>query len=128
MVPRAEHTAPTLGGSPRVLTYPTAGATPPRRHALPPPARRAARLTLGAALLLSPGRAAAFEHQWHAGASFGYASLFGADAPHGFGGGLHLAYGVNDTVNLLAEIDATAHPGAKYTVVSGGLGGAYVFD
>ena len=78
--------------------------------------------------MLAPGRAAAFEHQWHAGASFGYASLFGVDTPHGFGGGFHLAYGVNDTVNLLAEIDATVRPSAKYTVVSGGLGGAYVFD
>jgi hypothetical protein len=85
-------------------------------------------LALGAAALLSPGRAAAYEHQWHAGASFGYAALFGDTTSHGFGGGLHLTYGVNDTVNLLAEIDATTHFSPRFTVVSGGLGAAYVFD
>ena len=46
----------------------------------------------------------------------------------GFGGGLHLAYGISDTFNLLAEVDATAHPSAQWTVVSGGFGAAYVFD
>jgi hypothetical protein len=85
-------------------------------------------LALGAAALLASRQAAAFERQWHAGASFGYAALFGANTSHGFGGGLHLAYGVNDMVNLLADIDATAHPYAQWTVVSGGLGAAYVFD
>jgi hypothetical protein len=90
----------------------------------------AALSALAAALLaaLAPRRAAAYEHQWHAGMSFGYAALFGAQTAHGFGGGLHLAYGANDAINLLAEIDATVHPSSKWTVVSGGLGAAYVLD
>jgi hypothetical protein len=85
-------------------------------------------LALGAAALLAPGRAHAYEHQWHAGMSFGYAALFGDSTAHGFGGGLHLAYGINDTINLLAELDATYHPSAKWTVVSGGFGATYVLD
>jgi hypothetical protein len=85
-------------------------------------------LAAGAALLLGTRPALAYERQWHAGMSFGYAALFGASTWHGFGGGLHLAYGVNDMVNLLAEIDATAHPYGQWTVVSGGLGAAYVLD
>ncbi len=85
-------------------------------------------LAVGAAGLLSPGRAAAYEHQWHAGGSFGYDALFGDSTSHGFGGGFHLAYGVNDSINLIAEIDATAHPLARWTVVSGAIGAAYVLD
>lgn len=85
-------------------------------------------LALGAAALLAPARAAAFEHQWHFGGSFGYAALFAPTKDNGFGGGLHLAYGINDTFNLLADVDATAHPYAQWTVVSGGFGAAYVVD
>jgi hypothetical protein len=85
-------------------------------------------LALGAAGLLSSGRALAYEHQWHFGGSFGYTALFGASTTNGFGGGLHLAYGVNDSINLIAEIDATAHPVAHWTVVSGAVGAAYVLD
>ena len=87
-----------------------------------------AALAVGAAALLAPARAAAFEHQWHAGLDFGYAALFGPQTANGFGGGLHLAYGLTDMFNLLADVDATAHPSAQWTVVSGGLGAAYVFD
>jgi hypothetical protein len=83
---------------------------------------------LSVAALLAPRRAAAYEHQWHAGVSLGYAALFGATTSHGFGGGLHLAYGLNDSFNLLAEVSATAHPYAQWTVVSGGVGAAYVLD
>jgi hypothetical protein len=81
-----------------------------------------------AAALLAPAPAAAYEHQWHAGGSFGYAGLFGAETSQGFGGGAHLAYGVNDAINLLAEIDATAYPSSKWTVVSCGFGATYVLD
>jgi hypothetical protein len=77
---------------------------------------------------LTPRRAAAFEHQWHAGLELGYAYLFGAESSQGFGGGLHLAYGVNDSINLLAQIDAAVHPSAKWTVVSGGFGATYALD
>jgi hypothetical protein len=85
-------------------------------------------MALGAAALLAPARAEAYEHQWHAGVSLGYAALFGATTSHGFGGGMHLAYGVNDWLNLMAEINATAHPYAQWTVVSGAFGASYVFD
>jgi hypothetical protein len=85
-------------------------------------------LVLAAAALLAPGRAAAYERQWHFGASFGYDALFGGSTAHGFGGGVHLAYGLNDMFNLIAEIDATAHPTGPWTVVSGAVGAAYVLD
>jgi hypothetical protein len=94
-----------------------------RRHLAVPAA-----LALGAASLIAPRRAEAYEHQWHLGASFGYAALFGIQTAHGFGGGIHAAYGVNDTINLIAEVDAFDHPYPQWTVVSGGVGAAYVFD
>jgi hypothetical protein len=86
-----------------------------------------AALAIGAALV-APRPAHAYEKQFHVGASFGYAALFGATTSHGFGGGLHFAYGINDYINLIAEVDATAHPYAEWTVVSGAVGAAYVFD
>ncbi len=85
-------------------------------------------LAMSAAGLLAPGRAAADEHEWHAGLGFGYASLSGATNSNGFGGGLHLAYGLDDTWNLIGDVDATAHPSSQWTVVSGGIGAAYVID
>jgi hypothetical protein len=84
-------------------------------------------LAFGAALL-APRAARAFEHQWRAGANFGWSALLGATTSHGFGGGLNLTYGINDTFNLLAEINATAHPYAQWSIVSGAVGGAYVVD
>ncbi len=81
-----------------------------------------------AATSLVAARADAYEHQYHFGASFGYDALFSVSTPHGFGGGIHFAYGVNDYINLIAEADATAHPGGQYTIVSGGFGAAYVLD
>jgi hypothetical protein len=70
----------------------------------------------------------AFEKQFHLGASFGYAGLFGDTFANGFGGGVHFAYGVNDYINLMAEVDATAHPSSQYTVVTSGFGASYVLD
>jgi len=83
-----------------------------------------AALALCAAALLAPTRARAAEHEWHAGMSFGYSALFAPTDGNGFGGGLHLAYGVSDMFNLLADVDAIAYTDAKWAVVSGGLGAA----
>lgn len=87
----------------------------------------AAGATLGVLMTLAP-RAEAFEKQFHIGASFGYAALFGDSTANGFGGGLHFAYGLNDYVNLMAEVDATAHPSPGLTIVSSGFGASYIVD
>ena len=97
-----------------------------RRTAAPPALALA--LAAGAAALLAPARASAYERQWHFGASFGYDALFASTTAHGFGGGVHLAYGLSDMFNLIAEIDATVHPSPSLTVVSGAIGAAYVLD
>jgi len=75
--------------------------------------------------------AQAFERQWHAGVDGGYASLFDDNAVSGFGGGLHLGYGLSDVFNALVELDVTRHPGAGtagVTMWSGGAGVAYTLD
>jgi opacity protein-like surface antigen len=80
----------------------------------------------GFAFALAP-RAHAFERQWHAGVDGGYAALFD-DTSSGFGGGVHLAYGLNDTFNAMMELDVTRQPSAGTTVWSGAAGVAYTFD
>lgn len=92
-----------------------------------------------AVALLAPSAAFAFERQWHAGADAGYSVLMDpkGTALHGFGGGLHLTYGMSDTINLLLDASVTVHPattdaegnpveGSLLTGGSVGLG--YVFD
>jgi hypothetical protein len=94
-----------------------------------PPIRRAAltvAVTLFAALV--PAEAAAYERQWHAGASFGYAIVGQEEAYSGLGGGLHLTYGLTDAFNAMLETDFTLHPGGDLTVLSAALGPAYVLD
>jgi hypothetical protein len=83
---------------------------------------------VGVATLLAGARASAYEHQWHLGGSLGYDALFAGGTSHGFGGGVHAAYGLNDSFNLMAEIDVTAHPYAQWVVTSGGIGAGYVLD
>jgi hypothetical protein len=91
------------------------------RHVIPPIA--------AAAVLLGAARADAHEPpRWHAGASFGFAQLWGGPTSAGFGGGMHLTYAINDMFNLLSAINATAHPYSQWVIVSGGLGAAYVVD
>jgi hypothetical protein len=68
----------------------------------------------------------------------GYAALLlpSGAALHGFGGGLHLTYGLSDTLNLLVMADASVHPAATYkarpvdgAIVAGGaVGVGYVVD
>lgn len=103
------------------------------------PLLRAFTFTALPLLALSVSReAAAFERQWHVGADAGYAALIqptGA-TQHGFGGGLHLTYGLSDTVNLLALVDVTKHfstthegqPVPEVLLGGGSLGFGYVFD
>jgi hypothetical protein len=78
--------------------------------------------------LLAPATAEAYEHQWHIGGSFGYAVLLGGSTWNGFGGGAHVAYGINDSFNLMGQIDVTDHPAGNWLIVSGGVGAGYVFD
>jgi hypothetical protein len=88
--------------------------------------------------LFVPREAGAFERQWHAGAGLAYAALVNPAGAvlHGFGGGVHLTYGLSDTVNLLVLADATVHPAITYksepvegVVLAGGsVGFSYVFD
>jgi hypothetical protein len=90
--------------------------------------RRLLAASLIAAALLAPRAAAAYERQWHAGASFGYAAVLGSPAFHGFGGALHLTYGLTDAFNLMAETSFTYHPSGKALIAGGGVGAAYVVD
>jgi hypothetical protein len=78
---------------------------------------------------LVPKLASAYERQWHAGAALGYALQGDASGlANGFGGGLHLAYGLNDTFNAMLDVDATYHPGNKLVLGSATAGVGYVFD
>jgi hypothetical protein len=97
--------------------------------------RRAARALLVAAISASsawllPSRADAFERQWHAGASLGYMALIGTSKRtlHGLGGGVHAAYGLTDTFNLIGELNLTGHPKGRTLVTGGGVGASYIFD
>lgn len=80
------------------------------------------------AVALSPAPAAAYERQWHAGLGLGYSVLTDDPVAHGFGGGLHLAYGLTDAFNAMLEIDIAGHPGDDLMIMSGSLGVGYVFD
>ncbi len=103
-----------------------------------PSLRSAASVAAPLLALCVSREAAAFERQWHVGANAGYAALIrptGATL-HGFGGGVHLTYGLSDTVNLLALADVSMHPSSTFesqpvpeTLLGGGsVGFAYVFD
>jgi opacity protein-like surface antigen len=80
-----------------------------------------------AAALLVPSTAAAYEHQWHAGASFGYTGGWNGIG-HGFGGGLDLGYGVKDWLDLTASLGVSAHPASTILVPSGTVGVRFAFD
>lgn len=80
------------------------------------------------AALLLPAEASAFEHQWHAGAGAGYALWSNESSYHGFGGDLHLAYGVNDSFNAMVEAGAVDLPSGNALLFHGSLGAAYLLD
>lgn len=85
-----------------------------------------------------PGEASAFERQWHVGAGAGYSPYItpAGVTLHGFGGGLHLTYGLSDTINFLALADVTVHPATTdhgqpvdgVLLGGGSVGLGYVFD
>lgn len=91
-----------------------------------------------AAAVFQPADAWAFERQWHVGANAGYSPYItpAGLTLHGFGGGVHLTYGVSDTINVLVLADVTVHPGITYRakpvdgliLAGGSLGVGYVFD
>ena len=70
----------------------------------------------------------AYERQFHAGASVGYAVASQESSFGGFGGALHLTYGLSDAFNGLAELGISSHPGADVLVLNGSIGAAYVVD
>ena len=82
-----------------------------------------------ATIALSPGQARAYERQWHAGASLGYALTNAYDTTaHGIGGGLHLTYGLTDAFNAMLEANVSLHPGYDLVVAGAALGPGYVID
>jgi hypothetical protein len=100
--------------------------------------RCAALLACAAAFSLSSRDAQAFERQWHVGASAGYSPYINPAGVtlHGFGGGLHLTYGVSDTINFLVLADVSVHPATTHErkpvdgilLGGGSIGLGYVFD
>jgi hypothetical protein len=93
---------------------------------------RLASLVVSAAFALTVGlfsaRAVAYERQWHAGIGLGYGLLADDPVAHGFGGGLHLTYGLTDAFNAMVEVDLTGHPGDNLLIASGSIGVGYAFD
>ncbi|AUX41471.1 hypothetical protein SOCE26_028840 [Sorangium cellulosum] len=83
---------------------------------------------LALAALLAPSRADAFERQWHAGASIGYAMLADSGTYPGIGGSLHLSYGLTDAFNALVELNTASHPGGDFMFLGASAGAAYVID
>lgn len=84
-------------------------------------------------LLASPATAQAFERQWHAGLDAGLAGVSWNDQVHsGLGGGLHLAYGLTDSYNLLVELGASSHSiyadRPALGIAHGAAGMAYTLD
>ena len=58
----------------------------------------------------------------------GYGFLADDPVEHGFGGSLHLTYGLTDAFNGLLEIDITGHPSDGLMIASGSIGVGNVFD
>ena len=90
-------------------------------------------LAIPATLCSYASAAQAFERQWHAGIDAGLAGVTWNDEVYsGYGGGLHLAYGLTDSYNVLLEVGKTWHsmPGELPSLgVSHWAGGmAYTLD
>jgi hypothetical protein len=94
------------------------------RAPLPSPA--CAALVLAAALLTSRS-ASAYEHQWRAGASFGYMGGWNG-LGQGAGGGLDVGYGVRDWLEVTAALDLSGFVSSRLLVPSGTVGLRFVFD
>lgn len=83
---------------------------------------------LSLAALLTPSRADAYERQWHAGAGLGYAMLADGGSYPGIGASLHIAYGLTDAFNVLAELNTATHPGGDLMFLGASAGASYVID
>jgi opacity protein-like surface antigen len=78
----------------------------------------------------------AYERQWQAGFSAGYAQLVnqGATAAPlgsypGIGATFSLTYGLSDAWNIIGHVDGSIHPGATpVAMYGGGAGVSYVID
>ena len=86
-----------------------------------------------AAILCLPARAEAFEDLWHVGIDAGYAlGGFPQASVNGFGGGLHVAYGISDAFNLRLNADVAAfdlpEPGTSALVYTAAVGAEYSLD
>ncbi len=87
-------------------------------------------------LVATSSEAEAYERQWQLGAGLGYSLLMtesGTPATpsslHGAGLNLSVTYGLNDSINLLGQVDVSAHPGGAPVIMSGAsIGAAYVLD
>jgi hypothetical protein len=80
------------------------------------------------ALLLHAPAAGAYERQWQAGGTVGYAMLAESGSEHGVGLGLHLRYGLSDAFDAMLEMGGSYHPSSERLVAHGAAGVAYVFD
>ncbi len=77
--------------------------------------------------------AEAFERQWHLGIDFGYALAgFPEAVAGGYGGGLHVAYGITDAFNLRLQGDVTVfdlpEPATSALIYDAAFGVEYVID
>lgn len=83
-----------------------------------------------AGLLLATSSASAFERQWRTGVSLGYAYFSNVtdETLHGFGGGLHLSYGLSDAWNASITADTAYFPSGDALILGGAAGVSYVID
>ena len=89
-------------------------------------------VTLLLGITVTTTRSSAFERQWHVGVDLGYASLSHDESMHsGVGFGVHGAYGLTDSYNLMLELGASTHPMdgvPSLTALHGAVGAAYTLD
>jgi hypothetical protein len=81
------------------------------------------------AVLAAASPAAAIDPpRWHFGGSLSFTQLWGGPTASGFGAGMHGTFAINDSFQILARADVTAHPYARWVLAGGTLGAAYVVD
>lgn len=92
------------------------------------PGRRLTPSLLCAAALLVAPSAAAYERQWHAGASLGYSALFSNGAQHGFATSFDVGYGLRDWLDVAGSLGVSYHPAARALVTTADVGARFSFD
>jgi hypothetical protein len=97
---------------------------------LSPRTRTRTRAAVLAAALCVPATAEATEKEWHAGASFGFATIDfpRGSARYGFGGGLHARYGLNDAIDFTMNAALYGFPDDHRIAPSTSVGISYVVD